>query len=158
MTLARLLPSAAALAAVAVLAGCGGASKNAKSAARLDKPIFPGCGTEGFPKPQVRPVTPPGGGRVWTVGYTRKYSPLRPARPGQTTNMAIIEYPPIGRQNSPAKGLTQTTIAGRRVGLRTPDKRNPAFVAQWNTSAASYTVLANGTNPTTVRRLVACLP
>jgi hypothetical protein len=131
-----------------------------KSRAEATKPlmaaIYPRCGTETFARPAVTPITrtrPPKG---WQVVFL--YPPRAPKRPhpGQTTNITILETPPLGRPPK-VPGAQEITVAGRRVSLR--NRANKSFyAARWLTGKARYTALADGDTPAALKRIIACLP
>ena len=153
-SLRALLPCIVALCAGGVLGACG---KDAKPAERpvphLAKPVYPRCGTGGFQPPETSELPK-------RIGYQVVYKiverpPFRPPA-GATTIVNVVEQsaaaPP--RRNL---GERPVTVAGRHVSLRT-DPSPAAHVARWVTKAARYAVIANGTDMSTLRRFIACLP
>lgn len=167
----RAICAAGALAVGGWLVGCGddedkkkSKSESAAKAAQvnkkgLPKAILPTCGVKQFPpKPQVRSVPTPDGGHVWSIGYTMDASRAAKLKPGASTSIVIIEYPPAGP--AAAKGAKFQTIAGRRVAFSSPGKKQKvgAFTAQWKTDRARYTVLANGRDPSTIKGIIPCMP
>jgi hypothetical protein len=149
-------------------AGCGGDGEGEGSHAKtaggratttpapaLSSPIRPRCKFRAFRHPTVQRTIGPGGGHGWQVSYLPPA--LSRVRPGQTTNVLIVEQSPA----LPASGVEggQTIIvAGRRVSFRTPAAKTGTFLAEFKTKRARYTVLANGDRPTTLKKFIACLP
>lgn len=149
-------------------AGCGGGenaadkstpAKNPSGRASADRglpaPIEPTCGLDGFKKSRVMPMTSgPEKTRAWSLEYAR----ARPSRrAGETTTLVLVEVAPAPL---PARepGVRVLDVSGRRVQLRPPANPGGFFSAQWRTSRALYSMLANGTGTQTLRRVIGCLP
>jgi hypothetical protein len=149
---------------VALIASCGGADKPAKPSGGklrgLPQPIYPTCRVSGFARPTARQaVLARGQGPVWTLNYTHRRAAQIPPGDPQTTVVVIVEFSLDAPQARLGNGPTErVAISGRQVRLRRPTKTNPNFAADWKTERARYTLVANGTSPTTMRRFISCLP
>lgn len=151
------------------LAACGGdggkdtarpatTERESRRAVGLAQPVYPRCVPPGFSKPRVRQLEEgdePGSQSTWSLTYNR----LRPSRPTQTTSVLIIEVAadtPLPRKPRPPARVV--AISGRRVFFRSPSATTRAFAAEWKTSRAYYSAVANGREPAAIRRFIACLP
>jgi hypothetical protein len=149
---------------VCLLAACGndegGDDKGASATDdKLDRPVYPRCGTDGFAKPTVQELESPGvDGHVWSVRYTRRGSANQAPQPGQTTSLLVVESPPATALPKNPGLLKEQVIADRRVLFASPTPKSRVFAAQWKTKRAFYSLLANGKQETTVKRFIACLP
>ena len=168
----KVKPVSVSVSAVLILCGgCGGGVHNqraststgaaTKGARRpvvtpLTTAVYSRCDTSKFAPPAVSPISrtsPPVG---WQVTYLYPTRAPRPPRPGQTTNVTIVERAPVGPPPQLAGGK-EITVAGRRVSLRNRTKTT-IYVAAWKTATARYTALADGATPVTLERFIACLP
>lgn len=151
----------AGLATLTLLAGCGGddgkqaASK--RSNVNLDRPVYPRCGVEGFPKPRVESKTSPDrNARFWSLSYLLT-APKPGYPPTAPRTLLIVEFSSaLPRHKLP--GIPEVRIAGRLVSFHTPDKKLPTYSAQWKTRRARYAVIADGSDTKRVKRLIACMP
>jgi hypothetical protein len=121
----------------------------------LARPVHPRCAFPRFDEPEVRRIEgPTAGGKAWQVAYLPRGSSTRP---GETSNVMIVEESPRLRQFG-MEGGQPVTVAGRRVSIRPPTPESRVYAAQWNTRRARYTALANGSTSTVLERFIACLP
>lgn len=145
-----------------LVSACGGDSDRREPGAAqsgVERPLYPTCGTEGFARPRPKDVTTPDTrGRAWSLSYRR--SPGGAAGgDASTTFVLVLETSPTGPRPEPKDPkVRRVTIAGRRVLFRAADERSENFSAQWGTSRAYYTVLANGRTSATIKRFIRCLP
>jgi hypothetical protein len=117
----------------------------------------PDCRFPEFGKPQTQQIIgTTGGGKAWQVVYL----PPRGAtpRPGETTNVMIVEESPKVEAKFGVEGGQTVTVAGRSVSLAEPSAEEDLYLAQWITEKARYTVLADGNTSTVLERFIACLP
>lgn len=153
------------LAGCVLVAGCGGddgdgkGSDGKRSRLNLDRPIHARCGTEGFAKPRITPVgTGDEGGNAWSLHYSLSPAGKRKAKTGDTTTMLIVEFSPDAPKPKQSGGLQKIVVAGRQVELRPAGGRARVSLAQWKTKRATYTGVADGRKPTTLKRFIACMP
>jgi hypothetical protein len=147
----------AALAAGALIAGCGGNGDSGnESIPDLANPIGVNCDPAGFqhsdPARHYEGSNPSG----WQLTYRVKFS--NPAtHPGATTNIVLIEESPQLPANG-VRGGHPVTVKGQQVSLKTNPVPPQSHVAQWKTAKARYIAISNGARPTKLEELIACLP
>jgi hypothetical protein len=152
-----------------LLVGCGddGDDKTGKANAKagksapgqLERPVHARCGTEGFARPKVAQVPSDGvGGPVWSLQYVRRGTAGQPPVEGQTTLVLVVESSPAIKLPKPTAVLKEQVIGGRRIYFAPPAGKVTVFTAQWKTTRAVYSLVANGKQTTTVKRFIACMP
>jgi hypothetical protein len=93
----------------------------------------------------------------WHVTYVLPRRALIHPRPGETTVVTLVEF--ASRPGPPPKitGAREIGVAGRQVSLANRTKTT-MYVAAWQTGAARYEAIADGSTPATIKTIIGCLP
>jgi hypothetical protein len=120
------------------------------------KAIYARCGTSTFIA-RASVISHVGQLVGWQVTYL--YPPraaVRP-RPGQTTNVTIVETASRPGRAPRLVGGKEITVAGRQVSFHNRTAKT-IYTAMWQTGAARYTALADGSTPAALETVIGCLP
>jgi hypothetical protein len=159
--------SALILAGAVSLPACGSSSTSRSQSspgkppavsASLRRPLFAPCVPKTVGKPGAARITATFGPKRlggWRVTYTLAAATGGGAK--QTTLLLLLEYPPALPSGFINHGHFRI-IAGRRVSFLVRPAPTFGFAARWKTRSALYIVIANGTRPAVLERVIGCLP
>lgn len=134
------------------LAACGGEAAP-EPQADLARPVLPDCGIAGFQAGEPERHFVDGSPSGWKIGYTGKPG----GQAQRVPQVQLVEESP----ELPARGVQGgrwETVGARRVSMKTTTEPVTSRYAQWLTDRARYLVIAIGSSPAELERLIRCLP